>query len=125
MKLDKTFVQEIKKTANGDGSREAKFAFLKSAKAATAELSTTNVFNVFDDVCRKYGRAAVGVCLAATIMERRDRLEPETVRWAIEVMKLWTNRAPINIEGVIIRDGIHPCKIEWYDSTFIRFTTEM
>ena len=123
MKLDRTFSTEIKK-ANGNGSREARFSFLKPARAAAGELSTTNVFDVFDDVLRKYGRATVGVCLAATIMERQERLEPKTVRWAIEVMKLWTNRAPINIEGVIIRDGLHPCKIERYAGSFIRFTTE-
>ena len=34
MKLDRTFVQEIKKDANSDGSREARFAFLKNADAA-------------------------------------------------------------------------------------------
>ena len=43
MKLDRTFSAEIKK-ANGDGRREAKFAFLKPARAAAKELSTTGVF---------------------------------------------------------------------------------
>lgn len=123
MKLDRTFSAEIKK-ANGDGSRGARFAFMKPAKAAAKELSTTDVFKVFNDVLRHYGRAAVGVCVAATIMERRDRVGPETVRWAMEVMSLWTNRAPINVGGVIINDGLHPCKIESYAGSFISLTTE-
>lgn len=39
MKLDKTFEKEITKISNGNGSREAKFDFLKPAKEAAKELS--------------------------------------------------------------------------------------
>lgn len=34
MKLDRTFAREVKKAANGDGSREARFAFLNPAREA-------------------------------------------------------------------------------------------
>jgi len=121
MKLDGTFSREIKKV-NGDGGREAKFLFLNPTKAAAKSLSTTKVKDVFSDVLRQYGRASVGVCLAATIIEREDRLEYETVQWAREVMKLWTNR-PIDTGCVVIQDGLHPTKIEEYARSLIRATS--
>ncbi|MGX8701503.1 hypothetical protein [Caproiciproducens sp.] len=121
MKLDNTFSREIKKI-NGDGSREAKFAFLNPTKQAAKELSTTQVSDLSREVLRKYGRASVGICVAATVIEREDRLEYETVQWAREVMRLWTNR-PIDTGCVLIQDGLHPTKIEEYARSFIRATS--
>lgn len=123
MKLDKTFSSELRKI-NGDGTREAKFAFLSLAKSAARELSTTAVSSVFSDVVRKYGRAAVAVCLSATILRRQDRLLSSTVQWAHEVIRLWTNR-PNTIDCVVIDDGLHPTRIEEYAGSFIRLTSEM
>lgn len=123
MKLDRTFAQEVKKAANGDGSREARFAFLNPAKEAARKLSTPNVRNDFDDILRKYGRPAVGLCVAVTIRERRDRLERRTVRWAEEALKLWTNRPP-DIRCLYIGDNLHPSRIEEYAGSFIKLTTE-
>lgn len=67
MKLDGTFAREIEKTANGDGSRKARFAFLNPARDAAKRLSTPNVRNDFDDVLWEYGRATVGLCVAVTV----------------------------------------------------------
>lgn len=123
MKLDETFVKEIKKIANGDGSRDAKFIFLRIAKAAAKELSSPSVEQIFDEVLRKYGRVAVGICLAATILERRERLSPFVVQWAHCVINLWDNR-PRDISDVHIDDGLHPTKIEVYGRVLIRATAE-
>lgn len=123
MKLDRTFAREIKKTANGDGSREARLAFLNPAKEAAKKLSTPNVRREFDDILREYGRATVGLCVAVTVWERRDRLESRTARWAMEVLKLWTNR-PGDIFCLYIYDNLHPSRIEEYAGSFIRLTTE-
>ena len=123
MKLDRIFSQEVKKAANGDGSREARFVFLYPAKEAARKLSTPNVMQEFDGILRKYGRAAVGLCIAVTILERRDRLESCTVRWAEEVLKLWANR-PMDIRCLYISDGLHPSRIEEYAGSFINLTTE-
>lgn len=122
MKLDRTLAREIK-AANGDGSREARFKFLLPAKAAARELSTPAVMAEFNDVLKTYGRATIAVCVAATVLERRDRLERSTVRWAQEVMRLWTNR-PNDCGCVVIRDNLHPTRIEEYAGAFIRLTTE-
>lgn len=123
MKLDRDFAREVKKQANGEGSREDRFRFLRTARAACAELSTTRARTVFPDVLRKYGRAAVAVCVAATVVAREDRLEPSTVRWGREVLTLWTNR-PATLATVRIEDNLHPSRIEEYAGEFIRLTTE-
>lgn len=123
MKLDRTFAREVKRAANGDGSREARFAFLNPAKEAARKLSTPNVRREFDGILREYRRAVVGLCVAVTVWERRDRLERRTVRWAEEVLKLWTNRPP-DIRTLYIGDNLHPSRIEEYAGSFIKLTTE-
>lgn len=122
IKLEKCFAREVKKI-NGDGSREAKFLFLNPAKTAARELSVTNVAEIFNECVKKYGRVTVAICVAATIAERRDRLEFNTVLWANEVLKLWNNR-PIDISCVSIRDGLHPTRIEEYAASLIKITTD-
>ena len=123
MKLDRTFAQEIKKTANGDGSREARFAFLDQARDAARRLSTPNVRNDFNDVLREYGRATVGICVAVTIWERRNWLGKQEAQWAEEVLKLWTNR-PCDDLCLFINDGLHPTRSEEYAGPVSQFTTE-
>ena len=124
MKLDSAFSREIKKIANGDGSREAKFVFRKKVEAAKKELSTPEVRRAFGECLQKYGRVPVAICTAVTIIERRDRLEACTIRWATEVLKLWTNRSFSNLLFAYIDDGLHPSRIEEYAVAFMRLTTE-
>lgn len=87
-------------------------------------MSTAHVFEVFNDTLKEYGRATVGVCVAATILKRQNRLEPKTVQWAQEIMKIWTNKVPSNVDSVVIYDGLHPSKIEQYAASFICFTID-
>lgn len=122
MKLDRTFAREIEKTSNGDGSRDARFAFLKPARAAAKELSNTNAPYIFTDVLKTYGRPTVAICVAVTVLNRQDRMERRTCDWAREVLKLWSNR-PNSINSVIIDDGLHPTRIEEYAGPLIRLTT--
>lgn len=123
MKIDKELAKEIKK-ANGDGSREAKFAFLHKIIAVKEELSTTKVRDTFVECFKHHERAAIAVCVAATIWERRDRLGRNAVMWATEVLKCWTNRPASGTARIIIEDNLHPTRIEEYAGSFIRLTTE-
>lgn len=123
MKLDRTFSREISKTANGDGSREAKFAFLGKVRAANRALSTPEVMRTYDDCIKRFGRVPVAICTAATIISRCDRLNDGPIRWAREVLKLWTNR-PADLHCAHIDDGLHPTRIEEYACSFIRATIE-
>lgn len=122
--IDKCFAQEIKKIANGDGSREAKFAFLEKARAAARELSCPEVKEKFGGAIKKYGRVVVGICVAATILARSDYLSERAVWWAQDVMWLWTNR-PAEIDDVTIRDNLHYSRIEEsdYAGSFIKLTS--
>lgn len=123
MKLDRSFAREVEKASNGDGSREARLAFLATARKAVKRLSTPNVMREFNDILREYGRATVGLCVAVTIWERRDRLERRFVRWAEEVLKLWHNR-PRNTLSLYIGDGLHTTRIVEYAGSLIKITTE-
>ena len=122
MKLDKTFVRDILKAANGDGSREARFQFLRPAKAAAKELSCTQAPKKFNDVLKTYGRETVAVCVAVTILTRKERMERSSCEWAMEVLRLWTNR-PYDLTCVAINDGLHPTRLEEYAGGLIRLTT--
>ncbi len=120
MKLDRSFKNEIKKL-NGNGSREAKFENLKVVRAAVKELSTPDAIRDFGEILRKYGRAVVSVCVAATLVCRRDRISGSTLNWAQEVLKLWINR-PGSIDQFAIRDNLHPSRIEEYAGALIKYT---
>lgn len=121
--IDEYFAREIKKTANGDGSREAKFEFLQKARAAARELSCPDVKEKIDSVMKKYGRVVVGICVAATILDRADKLSDKSVQWAQEVWGIWTNRPPN--PAVEICDNLHFSRIEEpdYAGEFIKLTS--
>lgn len=124
MKLDRTFVREIK-ALFGDGSREAKFVALKLIDAARKDLSSTDIRRTFNDCIRKHGRAAVCVCVAATLDARKDRLDRWGWRWAFEVLSsIPCNMTPGNLGRAYIDDGIHPTAICDYAGSLIRVTIE-
>lgn len=120
MKLEREFLQSMR-NINGDGGREAKFEFLRKARACAKELSNPSIAQEFSKCLKKYGRPTVAVCLASTVLSRPDRLSPELVEWAKEVVKLWYNR-PDNIDSVEICDGLHPTRIEDYSKLFVSST---
>jgi hypothetical protein len=104
MKLDGVFSREIEKVGNGDGSREYKFAFDKEIQEVSRALEDRYGF---DDCLKKYGRAKVALCVAATIMANDYRFEAPQKAWARAVLSLWTNirfieSAHINIHPAIL-----------------------
>lgn len=123
MKLDKELAREIK-AANGDGGRTDRFLFLAKIDAVVKELSTPDVIRNFDLCFKHHSRAAIAVCVAATIKRRYDRLDPRSVRWSDLVLECWTNRPPSGINRAIIDDGLHPSRIEEYAGSFINMTIE-
>lgn len=123
MTLDSTLAREIK-SCNGDGTRDAKFRFLKKLDAASRDLSTPDVTRTFPECLKKHGRATVAICVAASLLERQKRLDRWRMDWAKAVLELWTNRAESNLMRGYIHDGLHPSRICEYAGTFIRATTE-
>ena len=125
MKLDDTFAREVKKTANGDGSREARFTFMKQVEAARKALSSPEVARGgYDAAIKEYGRVPVAICTASTLYKRKERLDGWGLWWAQTVLALWTNRPPSGIDRAAIQDDtLHPTRICDYAAGFIRLTT--
>ncbi len=124
MKLDETFIHDIKKNANGNGQGDHMNAFRKTLRAARAELSTPTVLERYGECISKYGRAPVAICTAVTILYRQDYLKWRYVQWAQEVLKCWTNRPRTDLDFAYIDDGLNPTRIEEYAAHFISVTTE-
>lgn len=128
--LDRTFAKDLR-AANGDGSREAKFILLKKIDAiAKAMSSCGDAEKCLTEMCILHGRAAVGICLAATIFMRKDRLElwgTWPLTWAIKVLDLWTTkpRTETGIDRAYIHDNGHPEKMLNIAIPFINNTTEL
>lgn len=53
MKLDKTFIRDIKKIANGDGGADHRKAFRQTIRAANAELSSPTVRERYSECISK------------------------------------------------------------------------
>lgn len=123
MKIDNELARELKK-AQGDGSREAKFALLRQVSAACADLSNTNVRSTFYDTVKKHGRVPVIICVAATLDARRERLNGWGISWARDVLNELQGWTRGNLERAHIADGIHPTAICEYAYGLIRMTTE-
>ena len=128
IKLDSTLIREIRAQANGDGGREARFAFIKKVRGASKLMSAPDVIRngKITEAFQAYGRAAVAICFAATLYQRRERLDFWGFSWATEVLKLWKNRPPHGLDDAYIDDGIHPTSIcdSDYAGSFIRLTAE-
>ena len=120
MRISRTFINEIKKTANGDNSREYKFAFIEEIKEVAATLG--NRYG-FDNCILKFGRAKVGLCIAATIdSDKSGRYESCQRDWAHEVMIQWTNRIDRSVSAATI--NIHPAILASNSSKLRKLTTE-
>lgn len=122
MKLDRTLAAEIRKL-NGDGSRDARFETLKRVKDTKKMLSDPAVTRTFNDCVKIQGRATTAICVASTLISRKDRLELWGYYWAKEVVGLWTNRGASWLEEAVIYDGLHPSRICEYAADFIALTT--
>lgn len=123
MKLTREFARDLNRI-DGDGTRAAKFAFFSPAREAAKELSNPSSVKDLGPVLKKYGRATVGMCLAATAVSRQDRLNQKTVEWGKEVLSHWHSKTQSNIDSLVIHDGLHPTKIEQYAALFISSTID-
>lgn len=125
MKLDNELAREIKK-AQGDGSREARFSLWNEVQDAR-DLMGDEAFegpSRLNECLGRYGRAVTALVVASTLFQRKERIDRWGLAWALEVLKLWTNRGPSFVERAAIDDWFfHPTRICEYAASFIRCTT--
>ncbi len=125
--LDRELAKEIRQ-ANGDGSREAKFALLARIRAAAKDMSSPEIKERFSiEMCIKHGRAVVAICVASTLWLKRERIDGWQLQWARDVLDLWTTRPRTETGGydnAYIDDQLHPTAICEYAAPFINGTTE-
>ena len=118
MTLDTAFANEIKRAGNGDGGREHRFALMNELRETAEELNNRDGF---DDCLKKYGRAKVALCVAATVSRSHDRYEQTQVAWAQTVLELWTNRTERGIlDALIVR--LHPAYVAANSASLRRIT---
>lgn len=120
--IDECLKREIIK-ANGDGTREAKFKLLDKVRKCRRDMSTPEIVSNFNDILKKHGRVPVIICIAATLIERANRIDNWEFQWAADVINCWTTR-PISLSSAVIDDGLHPTRICEYASKLIRLTKE-
>jgi len=123
MTLDNTLAREIRAATGGAGNREARFAFLAKAREAAQDMSNPRILDNFGEYLAKHGRGVVAVCVAATIQgDREGRVSRRAMEWAYAVMDIWNNR-PSTWWDIMIRDNLHPSRIEEYAGSLIRATS--
>ena len=103
MKLDADFVREFKKTMNGDGSKEYKFALIDEIEQTSAILAHRYEWNAAFAI---HGRVLVACCVASTICESPNDYTDTQIEWANDVMRRWTNRCERSVSSAIVR--LHP-----------------
>ena len=109
--LDRIFMREIQKEANGDGSRSHRILFSKSLFAVHDYVGRAHVA----EAIKEHGRVKAALCVAATMInlaKSRISLDANDILWAHEVLNAWNdddsgrrNRALVNME-------VHPTKLE-------------
>ena len=123
MALDRALAREIKRAAPDRRDREAYFAFAERIRATKAEMSSPAVRDHFYEMLAKHGRPETAIVLAATIWDRRKRLDGWKLKWAEEVLDRWPH-TPYLLEDAAIQDGLHPSRICEYAGEFIRLNEE-
>ena len=120
--IDSTLKREVR-ALYGKGDRPAKFATLAKLRAAKADLSTPRVMTDFDKCMSKHGRAVVAVCVAATLVQRGDRLDYWRNDWVRRILELLPFLTTENLRSLYINDNLHPTRICEYAGSLIKYTT--
>jgi hypothetical protein len=119
VKLDTTFANEIRKQANGNGSKEHRIMFAMNIAKVAKELENSRY--EFYNCLKKYGRVNVALCVAATIMRFPYKYENHQITWAQMVLAQWTNRTPAgSIANAVF--NMHPAILMDISSSLRRLT---
>lgn len=121
--IDRELAREIKRATPKLQDRDAYFSFIRKVRDAKKDMSTPEVCRTFEDMLRKHGRVVTAIVVAATLYQRRERLDGWGYRWATDVLGLWAHTRG-HLEDAAIEDGLHPTRICEYAGSFIRLSTD-
>lgn len=124
--LENELAKEIKRFLGGSTDREEHFKVLERLSKTAKDMESINRYNyeeAFSECLRKHGRAAVSVCIAATLWERRGRLGNWNLHWAIDVMNLWEWKIGNQYERACVYGNSHPTTICDYAAKFIKINS--
>ncbi|MDD2647345.1 MAG: hypothetical protein PHI27_06405 [Eubacteriales bacterium] len=121
MQIDTSLAREIAQWTANDGTRKDICRVKAALRDVRDMMSTTDAPQMFSDGIKRFGRAAVAVGVACTIVARRESLNARPIRWALAVLSAC--KVTFEPDTYAWRDGLHPSKIEVYAGAFIRATT--
>ena len=121
MAADKTLLKEIENETVRNATPEAKRAFIKRIDRALEDFNRSDVLDKFDEYAQKHGRVITALCIAGTLIHRKERLEGWGLSWALDIAGAWHNK-PIHLGATraAIHDlSLHPTRICAYARGFI------
>lgn len=122
--LENELAKEIKWFLGNPTDRLERIKIVEKLKEAAKDMGEINRYNhaeAFAECLHKHGRAAVSVCIAATLWELRGRLGNWNFNWAIDVLNLWTwKMGEHHIYMVSVHGKSHPTTICDYAGKFIK-----
>ena len=124
--LENELAKEIKRFCGNPTDRLERIKVVEKLRETAKDMEKINRYNheeVFTECLHKHGRAAVSVCIAATLWELRGRLGNWNLPWAIDVMNLWTWRAAEQHHNACIDGNSHPTTICDYARKFIKINS--
>ena len=126
MALDNELAKEIKAFVGKGEDGESRFMVNQTVRKAAEELEKASRYDgsPLDECARKYGRAAVAICIASTLWERRDRLDRWNFEWAIDVLNQWKWKHKDATRFGLIGGNAHPTAICCWAKSFIECTSE-
>lgn len=123
--VDKELLREVRAFAKNDGTIETFSPVRRKLRECRKALSTPEIKYHFDEMICEYGRAAVAILLACTLVERYERLDGHYAWWAREILDAakMPERYYKPDENSII-DDLHPNRIFEYAGDFFKLTSE-
>lgn len=91
-KLDFTFARDVYNISNGDGTREARFAFMRDAKAVAKELSCPKAPYIFNHVVQTHVGFEIPRSTVTTVAVVRSELNRRMAKLRLSKLRLWMLR---------------------------------
>jgi len=126
MALDNELAKEIKAFVGKGEERKSCVRVNQTVQKAAEEMEKASRYDgiPIGECAKKYGRAAVAICIASTLWERKEILGNWNLEWAIDVLNQWGWRDRYATRRGLIGGNAHPTAICCWAKSFIEYTSE-